>query len=1112
MLHVDLLGRSTRRPARIARRASLRQLEYEALESRIVLDSTFFKLMTIQHADLGFDYIGGQWEVSSEIGSNNPADPAVDYAPDQTLHYVHPGALTSRPGGAQWDFLGVPAGQQLYILPQNQNPNLLYLGTASEETPIGTFAPYTETDPRVTQIAPFAWQTIQVVAKRGPGEFSMWQSGQFGAPTVFVSTAEGGLTSSDKFFLIEGGHVHYNYGFTQPGFYEIDMQASGYLGPGQTNQTSSAVNTFYFSVDDELKVTSVTPTESGFLARFNRPIDLTTLNLYDGSAGSLGAADVTLVGDSVGPVRGSLVVPTAVIPVEADSATGQKERTQAINAVEFVRTGGPLVPDNYTVTLRSDNTTFAASTGFKTTATPVDTSILDGNGDGTTGDDYVGNFTVVSSTLPVLSVADFARGGGQAVAVPATAAGIPVTIDSTTINGHPITSVDAELVYDPELLTITGMTTTVSGWSATMDPSFATLSDGKMVAKFTVQGAPALTGTTPVTVGFVQASVPSDAPYADKQVLRLRNVTVFDNTDGLDVPIRGEDALHVAAFLGDADGSGTLSGGDASQVAQVGVGSGTGFTAYQNADPLLIADASNSGTVSGGDASLIAQKAVGLTVPQIPNAVAPVPGAGGPDPRLHFEDATGAPGDTVGVYINFEATETISPGLNSIDVAVSWDPAKFTMVGSPTLGSYLAGLPGWLVGAFNYVPAEGTLRITGYTSNPQSTTPLGAGGRAITFDLQVDAGAPSGPSSLNLRQNVETTYTGAENNNGLLTLIPAPTNAGNDVNVDGVFTITTGGSSASILGREIFYNGSKFDGFSTAINASDDAAIATDKSAYLPGSGPSTFSNITSYTRGINGVMVDIANPAGTLTVADFTFKMSTQVGASNTPSTWAAAPAPTAFSVRPGAGVSGSDRVEIVWADGAIANRWLEVIVEGNDAIGGSNTNTGLAESDIFFFGNRIGDTGSGTPTLAITSAADEIAARNNAGFGSAITNLYDFDRTGLVNAVDQIAARNNGGFLTKINITDPPAAPAVSGGANRANVAVALASPEPSIPGLATWSASVDLVGAAVDRPIDRTVYATRTVERGEAIDVTLAVFSAGEDPMEALVSDDLLDELIG
>ena len=324
--------------------------------------------------------------------------------------------------------------------------------------------------------------------------------------------------------------------------------------------------------------------------------------------------------------------------------------------------------------------------------------------------------------------------------------------------------------------------------------------------------------------------------------------------------------------------------------------------------------------------------------------------------------------------------------------------------------------------------------------------------------------------------------------------------------------ITPGGENvpnyaSSIVGRNIFYNGSKFDGFSTAINASDDAAIATDKSAYLPGSGPATFDNITSYTRGINGIMVDMAGTHGSLTADDFTFKISTQVGANNTPSTWAAAPAPTAFSVRPGAGVSGSDRVEIVWADGAIANRWLEVIVEGNDAAGGSNTNTGLAESDIFFFGNRIGDAGSGTPTLAITSATDEIAARNNAGFGSTITNLYDFDRSGLVNAVDQIAARNNGGLLTKINISDPPAAPALGELASVSTsgaVAVGLAVPavetlESSVATVSTSSVST-APSVAVAEPL------VVEVERPVANAVLAAADAALSD-----IDDDLLDAIL-
>src|SRR5262249_32480054 len=145
----------------------------------------------------------------------------------------------------------------------------------------------------------------------------------------------------------------------------------------------------------------------------------------------------------------------------------------------------------------------------------------------------------------------------------------------------------------------------------------------------------------------------------------------------------------------------------------------------------------------------------------------------------------------------------------------------------------------------------------------------------------------------------------------------------------------------AVLGRRIFYNQSKFDGNNAQANTSDDLAIATDKSAYLPGGGSTTFANITSYSRGINGIMVDIADAHGAITASDFTLKMSSQASANNTPSTWVAAPAPSTVVVRAGAGASGSDRVEIIWANGAISNRWVEVIVEGNDAAGGFNTNT---------------------------------------------------------------------------------------------------------------------------------------------------------------------------
>src|SRR5947209_5382053 len=127
---------------RASRRGLRRRPALERLETRCLLDATFGQIQTTQHIDLGFDYLPAQggWHLSSQTGGSLPLNPAIDYKPSATLHYVAPQALVPRPGGSQWDFLGVTAGTPLWILPQNQNLNLLYLGTAALETTPGTFA------------------------------------------------------------------------------------------------------------------------------------------------------------------------------------------------------------------------------------------------------------------------------------------------------------------------------------------------------------------------------------------------------------------------------------------------------------------------------------------------------------------------------------------------------------------------------------------------------------------------------------------------------------------------------------------------------------------------------------------------------------------------------------------------------------------------------------------------------------------------------------------------------------------------------------------------------------------------------------------------------------
>ncbi|HEV3136479.1 MAG TPA: hypothetical protein VGZ26_01220, partial [Pirellulales bacterium] len=180
--------------------------------------------------------------------------------------------------------------------------------------------------------------------------------------------------------------------------------------------------------------------------------------------------------------------------------------------------------------------------------------------------------------------------------------------------------------------------------------------------------------------------------------------------------------------------------------------------------------------------------------------------------------------------------------------------------------------------------------------------------------------------------------------------------------------------------RFLFYSGStRYDlpGGSngrTPLAFSDDNAIATDKSAYLPGSGAATSANVSSYNQGINGIMVDLS-PGGShssININDFSFKSGNSASVDGTWTTLSGAALPT-VSVRlgmtgsaNGAGTtSGSDRVELIWAPGtAVTQKWLEVTVL-------ATANTGLAANDVFFFGSEIGYTGASN-TAAIYTITD--------------------------------------------------------------------------------------------------------------------------------------------
>ena len=153
-----------------------------------------------------------------------------------------------------------------------------------------------------------------------------------------------------------------------------------------------------------------------------------------------------------------------------------------------------------------------------------------------------------------------------------------------------------------------------------------------------------------------------------------------------------------------------------------------------------------------------------------------------------------------------------------------------------------------------------------------------------------------------------------------------------------------------------------------------------------------------SYSRGLNGVMVELMSLRNGPTLADFSFRVAVP---GSSPTAWTTAPAPT-MNWSP-CGPGNSDRVVFVWPDGAIKNTWLQVTVL-------PTATTRLASADVFYFGNLVGDTGDAPASGRATVNVLDVMRARAASLGSraaSITNRYDFNRDGRVNVLDVVLLR---------------------------------------------------------------------------------------------------------
>jgi len=327
-----------------------------------------------------------------------------------------------------------------------------------------------------------------------------------------------------------------------------------------------------------LHVASFTPQASGFSVRFSAAFDQAPINLYSGQMppfAPMGESDVVVTGEASGTLRGSLVF-------DADGA-----------GFTFVKTGGVLAPDAYTVRLRS------ASDGFR------GAKLLDGNEDDVAGGDYVTTFTVGASTQPVLSIGDVARGNGQSIDLPATGSGSAVTLS----DGVGVSSISFRLRYggsagapstDALIVSAVELAPALVGVASL---STDTSTPGEVGVTVTVLGGGTL-GAGAKTLAVVRGQVGMDAQYGTARLLDLADIVVNAAAGGA----RDDDGVQVVALLGDTSGNRAYSTLDLQRLQRVNLGNDSGFAAYPNVDPLIIGDISGNGGVSSLDVGRLRQE------------------------------------------------------------------------------------------------------------------------------------------------------------------------------------------------------------------------------------------------------------------------------------------------------------------------------------------------------------------------------------------------------------------------------------------------------------------------------------------------------------------------
>lgn len=180
------------------------------------------------HVDFGPTSGTGEWALQIHDDTETPR---YWRDPEDVVLRVTDAAMLTVPDDEAFSFLRLPAGSPVHVVPQVEQPGVVWVGWNTQEPTV------------LDELSLGA--TLRIHAMEGPGEVVAYlQGGNFGAPQPLWSTYD---PFPQEAWIEVNTHTHANWVFSEPGVYLVDAEFTGDL---ITGETMSARGILRFAVGD----------------------------------------------------------------------------------------------------------------------------------------------------------------------------------------------------------------------------------------------------------------------------------------------------------------------------------------------------------------------------------------------------------------------------------------------------------------------------------------------------------------------------------------------------------------------------------------------------------------------------------------------------------------------------------------------------------------------------------------------------------------------------------------------------------------------------------------------------------------------------------------------